>query len=101
MQMMLWTALGASLLATLVATPLVRAGAWRLGLLDRPNERSSHRTVTPRAGGLAIALGVVAGLLAVGLPGPGQPGLWPLLAGGLLVAGVGLVDDRFGLPPWA
>ena len=99
MEVRLWTALGASFLATLVATPLVRAGAWRLGLLDRPNERSSHQTVTPRTGGLGIVIGLLAGLLLA--PADlGPPGLRALLAGGLLVAGVGLVDDRFGLPAW-
>ncbi len=40
---------------SLVATPLCRAAARRWGLLDRPNERSSHQEVVPRGGGTAIA----------------------------------------------
>jgi Fuc2NAc and GlcNAc transferase len=83
----------------LVATPLVRAAARRQGLLDHPNPRSSHRTVTPRGGGLAVLLGM-AGALAF-LPGrwTASPAVLGLLAGAVLVALVGLLDDRFGLHP--
>jgi glycosyltransferase WbpL len=87
------------LAATLVATPLVIAAARRGGLLDHPNERSSHRTVTPRGGGLAILAGVAVALLALGNALPTSPALTALLGGGFLVALVGLLDDRFGLSP--
>jgi Fuc2NAc and GlcNAc transferase len=96
----IWSALGVSFVATLLTTPLFRRLAWRVGLLDRPNERSSHQQVTPRVGGIAIVVGLTVALLVVGVPSLASPGPLALLGGALLVAGVGLLDDRFGLPPW-
>jgi Fuc2NAc and GlcNAc transferase len=90
----------AAFLTTAAATPLLRAAAPRLGLLDRPNARSSHVVVTPRSGGVAVLAGLVAGLaLARGLP-LDTPLAWAWLGGGALVTLMGLADDRFGLPPW-
>lgn len=91
---------------TLVAVPPVRAAARRLRLLDHPNERSSHRRVTPRAGGLAIALGMAAALVVASRTPTaagaavvaGNAGV--LAAGGLLILLLGVFDDRFGLAPW-
>jgi UDP-N-acetylmuramyl pentapeptide phosphotransferase/UDP-N-acetylglucosamine-1-phosphate transferase len=92
-------ALAIAFVATLALTPAVRALVVRLGWLDRPNERSSHRTVTPRGGGLAI---VAATVLALGLTASMRlaagPALW-LVAGSLALALVGLWDDRSSLSP--
>ena len=97
---MILVALGTAFAVTLVATPLVRSVAPRLGLLDHPNTRSSHQTATPRVGGVSILLGLGAALML--LPGLGDErgDLEALFAGGLLVWVIGLADDRFGLPPW-
>lgn len=88
-----------ALLATLLTTPLVRAAARRLGFLDHPGPRSSHERPTPRGGGVAILFGVGVALGVAGVTWVGDPALSALLVGGLLVAAVGLADDRFGLPP--
>ncbi len=85
---------------TLLAVPLARAAAHRLGLLDRPNARSSHVVVTPRAGGVALALGLLAALALTPVEAFGRRELLGWLAGGLIVAGLGLLDDRYGLSPW-
>jgi UDP-N-acetylmuramyl pentapeptide phosphotransferase/UDP-N-acetylglucosamine-1-phosphate transferase len=84
-----------SFLAGILLIPPIGAAARRWGFLDRPNQRSSHREITPRGGGVAVLIAVLAGLLWV-------PGVWDaagkaLLAGTLVVAVAGLVDDRFGL----
>ena len=82
---------------SLVATPLCRAAARRFGLLDRPNERSSHQRVVPRGGGTAIALSV---LVALWLARPfwaDRPGALAILLGGVALALIGLADDRAGL----
>jgi len=73
---------------------LVRRWLLARGILDRPNERSSHRTPTPRGGGIA--------LLAVLLPAWGviEPDLLPILALALALAAVGWWDDLKGLAPW-
>jgi Fuc2NAc and GlcNAc transferase len=69
-----------------------------LQLLDLPNDRSSHTLPTPRGGGLAIAVTVLAllSMAAVSL-GSGAPVLLSIVAGGVVIAVVGLVDDRWGL----
>lgn len=75
-------------------TRLIRRSAGSLGLIDVPNERSSHARPTPRGGGLAVA---VSSLAAMGLLS--AMGIMPihlLLAvapGGIAVAAVGLIDD--------
>jgi UDP-N-acetylmuramyl pentapeptide phosphotransferase/UDP-N-acetylglucosamine-1-phosphate transferase len=50
--------------AAIVLTPLVRSGARRWGFLDRPNERSSHTGVLPRAGIALTGFDPFASLLA-------------------------------------
>jgi UDP-N-acetylmuramyl pentapeptide phosphotransferase/UDP-N-acetylglucosamine-1-phosphate transferase len=90
-------------LSALVALGMVRWSP-KLGLLDIPNERSSHDRVTPRGGGIAIVITGVLGLLALAAlaPGGSAPTGWLALAGaGFAVAAVGLLDDRRGAPPGA
>src|ERR671913_1901882 len=71
---------------------LVRFAVGR-NLLDVPNLRSSHEVPTPRLGGVAIFLGMLAGVALL------RPvGLWPLLAAAALVWAVGLADDLSNLP---
>jgi UDP-GlcNAc:undecaprenyl-phosphate GlcNAc-1-phosphate transferase len=48
---------------TFLATPLVRRLSDRLGWIDHPSDRKVHPTPTPTAGGIAMYLGVVVGLL--------------------------------------
>lgn len=86
--------------ATWVAVGFLRAYAPRWGFVDVPNERSSHRAPTPRAGGLAFAvvcpLTATVTWWAAGLAP--IPGFAALAAGSVLVGLVGLLDDRRGLP---
>ncbi len=83
----------------LAATPTFRAAARRWGLLDRPTERSSHRTVIPRGGGAAIVLAAL-GTLWLALPAwPSHPDAPALLLGGVALAALGLWDDRSPLSP--
>ncbi len=88
-----------ALAAALLLTPVLRAAAHRFGLLDRPNERSSHTQPTPRSGGLAIAVALAFALLQAPQLWWQRPAAWALLAGGVLLALVGFCDDRFGLSP--
>ena len=50
---------------TFAATPLVRLVSLRLGWIDRPSDRKVHPRPTPTVGGLAIYVGIGAGLLVV------------------------------------
>jgi UDP-GlcNAc:undecaprenyl-phosphate GlcNAc-1-phosphate transferase len=88
---------------TYFATGAVRVLATRLGAVAYPRERDVHIDPTPRMGGLAMYLGVVAAVyLASQLPAltrgfvysSGMPAV--VVAGGLIMA-IGLIDDRWGL----
>ncbi|HHM06494.1 MAG TPA: glycosyltransferase family 4 protein [Gammaproteobacteria bacterium] len=77
----------------------VRRYALQRGLMDVPNDRSSHHRPTPRGGGVAIA---VAFFIAVAyLAGRGSTPsavAAALLGGGLLVAAIGWADDHSHIP---
>ncbi|WP_407666531.1 glycosyltransferase family 4 protein [Mycolicibacterium lutetiense] len=88
---------------TYFATGWVRVLAIRLGAVAYPRERDVHVQPTPRMGGLAMYIGVLAAvLLASQLPAltrgfvysTGMPAV--VVAGGLIMA-IGLIDDRWGL----
>lgn len=73
---------------------LIARNASRLGLLDVPNERSSHVSSTPRGGGIGILAGVAAGLLVLLAAGIRlDRDLAVLLAGIAVIAVVGAIDD--------
>lgn len=86
-------------LLVLLLTPLVRRLAVRTGAMDEPSERRVHQVATPRLGGVAIVLAFIVVLFLAGQGvGLGQP-LEGIVAGGLLIAGIGIVDDIMELPP--
>ena len=64
----------------------------QFNIIDKPNERSSHSTITLRGGGIIFLFGVWAWSLFFGFQYP-----W-FLAGLPLVSGVSLVDDIHSLP---
>jgi len=95
-------------LISLFATPVVRRAIRRVGLLDHPDERRTHRRPLPRGGGLAVMVAFVAvgGILAiVGSAVPGVPPtsgvdmgeLIGLFGGGILAAVLGVIDDALDL----
>lgn len=75
-------------------TSVVRNYTLRAGILDIPNGRSSHKHVTPRGGGLSIAILFLVAIGVFAMVGeiPQRLAI-ALCGGGLLVAGVGWVDD--------
>ena len=78
---------------------LVARNATRLGLLDVPNERSSHVDTTPRGGGIGIVAGVAAGVVYLTAKGiPLERNLGVLLAGAGVLAALGVIDDRRSVP---
>lgn len=85
-------------LTAVAGTEIVRQYALRSSMLDIPNERSSHVVPTPRGGGIAIALTVLGAMPVFWRVLPDQRwAVCGLLVSGLLVAGIGFLDDRYGL----
>jgi UDP-N-acetylmuramyl pentapeptide phosphotransferase/UDP-N-acetylglucosamine-1-phosphate transferase len=80
------------LLVSAVLTRWLCSPGGRLQRLDHPGERSLHERPTPRVGGLAIVIGIAAGLGVVA-PSVGTPTLTTLVGAAILVAGVSLADD--------
>jgi len=97
-------ALAAAVVA-LALTPAARALAVRVGAIDVPDARRIHLRPTPRFGGLAIALAVLAVAWgARALPGPAaELDPRPLVGWSLAVVPIlalGLWDDRWNVNPW-
>jgi UDP-GlcNAc:undecaprenyl-phosphate/decaprenyl-phosphate GlcNAc-1-phosphate transferase len=89
---------------SLVTTPLVRAAALRLGIVDRPERRKMHQVPVARMGGAAIVFSFLTTVVAVRLLAPGLFGddlrsLTPLLVAALGVSLLGAYDDWKGLQP--
>jgi Fuc2NAc and GlcNAc transferase len=67
-------------------------------VVDLPNERSSHTVPTPRGGGLAIGGVAFVGIaVAAGAGWIPSPVAVALIGGGLLVGGVGWLEDLRGV----
>lgn len=88
---------GAISAATAFASgPVVRRVMLRKGILDNPNERSSHTVAVPRGGGWACLVGVATGCLAGRALGYQTP--WKTVGGATLLALVGFADDQIDVP---
>ena len=64
----------------------------KFNIIDKPNERSSHKTIVLRGGGIIFTIGLWIWSIIFGLQYP-----W-LLAGVTLAAGISFVDDIHSLP---
>lgn len=108
----------AAFVVALVATPIMRRLALANGVIDRPSEaRKIHRVPVAYLGGVAVYLGIMAGILysyfAALNPGwflsfhptqyldEGSPPAVPfsILLGLTIIMLVGLLDDVMGIPP--
>lgn len=80
----------ATVLISLIVTPLVRKLAFLIGAVDKPNHRKVHKTIMPRMGGLAVYLSFMIVILATQtITKP----ILGLLLGSTVIIGVGIVDD--------
>ena len=104
----LFVVLAAAALISLLLTPPIRRIAIRIDAVDQPAQRRVNLTPVPRGGGVAVAASFVLVTLAVllvnGVGGIvtspstiGPPELFGLLAGGIVAAAFGVVDDYFDL----
>lgn len=88
--------LSSGLALTALLTYVLMKAELRKGLVDIPNERSSHTSPVPRGGGLAIVIVFFAFLFIFpNLAGASiDPSVWKsLLIGGAIITAIGLIDD--------
>lgn len=90
-----------ALVATILLIVVLRPVAMRMGLVDLPNARKSHRAPTPLVGGLAIFIGLGLGFfLCKDGPIPlSQREVYSFFGAGFLLVAVGVVDDFLELSP--
>jgi len=98
--MILVTILAAALsgFATWAATRMLLETLTAHEIMDEPNERSSHAAPVPRGGGAGLIAFALLSWLALGLLTGVLGQIWPVVAGGALVAIVSWFDDVRGLP---
>ena len=103
----------AAMLTALITTPLARRIAWRLDAVDYPERRRINTTPTPRMGGIAVFLGIVAAFVTQYLgttyanwpmvlqPAPHLQNVnyWLLALGFVAIFVTGILDDVFQLKP--
>jgi UDP-GlcNAc:undecaprenyl-phosphate GlcNAc-1-phosphate transferase len=65
--------IGAAFLVTFALTPVMVRLSWRLGVVDRPDDRRVHARTTPRLGGAAIVAGFLVGFAVAWLTGEFKP----------------------------
>lgn len=85
----------AALAAAALSFVSARFFARRAWLPDRPGARSSHKTPTPRTGGVAVMIGFLVPALALSLI---KPELWKFCALVFAAFALGFVDDARPLP---
>ncbi|MGZ8136786.1 MAG: MraY family glycosyltransferase [Methylococcaceae bacterium] len=87
------------LITSAILTGVLRRYAIAASLMDIPNVRSSHHLPTPRGGGLAIVIVVLAGLPVLSKLGLlAQQTMWAILGAGAWIAWVGFLDDQGHIP---
>ena len=99
-----WGLFVCALWLSLMLTPICRALAVRLGMVDRPSARRINKTPIPRGGGLAIFLALAATFYVGGdmldlFLVPSVSTLHRLMALSAALCLLGLADDKFSLPP--
>jgi len=86
---------------TLVTTPLAKKIAFKVGAVQHPRARDMHTQPMPRMGGIAIVIGFLAtmGMMALLMPGFRTWEYTGFIVGAVIVAALGIVDDKLDLHP--
>ena len=90
--MNMWITYGLIAVILVIAELIYFRIADKCNIIDKPNERSSHKSIVLRGGGIIFLLGMWLYAAFFGMA------LWPFLLGITLVAGISFVDDIHSLP---
>jgi len=91
-------AVATGLLSCLTTRVLIPILAYR-EILDRPNERSSHRVATPRGGGIAVIGSILLAWVVLARAESVPSGVVGIVLGAALLGAVSWFDDLRGLSP--
>ncbi len=78
-----------------VLTPYIKKLAFKIGAVDKPDNRKVHKKIMPRLGGLAIYVAFMIGCIA------SLEMTWDIfgiLLGGTMIVALGVADDVYQLP---
>ena len=89
-----------ALIATAAGVALFRRIAFSAGILDHPNERSSHERPVPRGGGVVMVV-VCLSLFVAASHYLHVPANWGYILGSVLISAVSWLDDVRPLPALA
>jgi len=78
-----------------VLTPHIKELAFKIGAVDKPDNRKVHKRIMPRLGGLAIYIAFVIGCVA---SMEITKDILGILLGGTLIVALGVADDVYQLP---
>lgn len=84
-----------AMLVSYILTPYIKKLAFKIGAVDRPDNRKVHKRIMPRLGGLAIYIAFMIGCIA------SLEMTWDIfgiLLGGTLIVTLGVADDVYQLP---
>ncbi|HQE91167.1 MAG TPA: MraY family glycosyltransferase [Anaerolineae bacterium] len=97
----------AGFVLALIVTPVGARLGRRWGIVALPDARRHHQGALSKLGGMGIAAGffgalALSRLASIPSADPNESRrLWGLVIGSALTFVLGLVDDRYDLPPWA
>lgn len=85
-----------ALFSTLILVYPIKKLSIKIGAVDLPNYRKVHKNPMPRLGGLAIFLGVTAGLIYLR---PVHEQLLEIYLGAVVIVITGILDDKYQIRP--
>jgi UDP-GlcNAc:undecaprenyl-phosphate GlcNAc-1-phosphate transferase len=94
----------AAWLATMIATPIVRAIAISTNVVDNPDEdRKIHKKPIAYLGGVAVFIGLIVGIAVsytIASPISFRPVPISVVVAMMAITVTGFIDDVWGLDPW-
>ncbi len=84
-----------AMFVSFVLTPYIKKLAFKIGAVDKPDNRKVHKRIMPRLGGLAI---YIAFMIAVVASMEMSWDIFGILLGGTVIVALGVADDVYQLP---
>ena len=89
----------ATMIISAILTPFVRKLAFKVGAVDKPNNRRVNKVPMPTIGGLAIFIAYTFSTMVLLRNQMPTKTLWGLFGGEVIIILTGIIDDIFELKP--